>query len=321
MCTPLRAAGCALNLATAAGVFSLTRAPPKPPRDEEERPPSPGAAARALVLALVALGALGRGAADGAQLLLGPRCGAGPEWFLVRALAGSGFLCAYTALAVFLFALRRGVDGLPCPRAAALFSLLALAWAVFIGALAGRAAASTDAATAAACETAVLVIYALTCVGVTLALVVTRRGLWRALGDSPRSGRARAPPALLALLDRAVALAGGVCLAQGLRYALWAHGGFGLGCVGSCVADFLANLILELAPCLLGALLLRPRANASPPRGEQARLRGQSPHRPPRDRDRPTGRPLVGVQSAPAQPATELTKATYDATLARAPTA
>ena len=58
MCTPLRAAGCAINLATGAWVFSLN-SQPKPPNDAppaEERRESPGAAARALVLVLVGVG-------------------------------------------------------------------------------------------------------------------------------------------------------------------------------------------------------------------------------------------------------------------------
>ena len=60
MCTPLRAAGCALNLATGAWVFSLNT-PQKPSNDApaEERRESPGAAARALVLVLVGVGCLG----------------------------------------------------------------------------------------------------------------------------------------------------------------------------------------------------------------------------------------------------------------------
>ena len=75
MCTPLRAAGCALNLATGAWVFSLNTAQ-KPSNDApaEERRESPGASARALVLVLVTIGCLGRGLADGAQMLACPAC-------------------------------------------------------------------------------------------------------------------------------------------------------------------------------------------------------------------------------------------------------
>ena len=197
MCTPLRAAGCALNLATGAWVFSLN-SQPKPPNDAppaEERRESPGAAARALVLVLVGVGCLGRGLADGAQILVCPACEE-VDWpcRMVRALAGSGFLGAYAALAVFLFALRRGVDGLPCPRATALFSLLVAVWAALVFTMAGRAATATDVTIAAACGTAVLVVYALTCGVVAVALAKTRADLLRALGDSPRQGRAKAPP-------------------------------------------------------------------------------------------------------------------------------
>ena len=325
MCTPLRAAGCALNLATGAWVFSLN-SQPKPSNDQppaEERRESPGAAARALVLVLVGVGCLGRGLADGAQILVCPSCEE-VDWpcRMVRALAGSGFLGAYAALAVFLFALRRGVDGLPCPRATALFSLLVAVWAALIFALAGRAATATDVTIAAACGTAVLVVYALTCGVVAVALAKTRADLLRALGDSPRQGRAKAPPALLSLLDRAVALSAGVCLAQGARYALWAQEMDVLPCTSACAADLLANVILELAPCLVGALLLRPRGDASPPRGERARLRAQSPLRPPRSAGEAAAAAAahaIRVQSAPPQPATELTR-TYDA-IARTATA
>jgi hypothetical protein len=327
MCTPLRATGCALNLATGAWVFSLNT-PPKPSNDApaEERRESPGASARALVLVLVTLGCFGRGLADGAQMLACPACEE-VDWpcRMVRALAGSGFLGAYAALAVFLFALRRGVDGLPCPRATALFSLLVAVWAALIFALAGRAATAADVAIAQACGTAVLVVYALTCGVVAAALAKTRSDLLRALGDSPRQGRAKAPPALLSLLDRAVALSAGVCLAQGARYALWAREMNALPCASACAADLVANMLLELAPCLVGALLLRPRGDdASPPRGERARLRAQSPLRPPRSAGEAAAaaaaRAIRAVQSAPPQPATELTSKTYDA-IARTPTA
>ena len=325
MCTPLRAAGCALNLATGAWVFSLN-SQPKPPNDAppaEERRESPGAAARALVLVLVGVGCLGRGLADGAQILVCPSCEE-VDWpcRMVRALAGSGFLGAYAALAVFLFALRRGVDGLPCPRATALFSLLVAVWAALVFALAGRAATATDVTIAQACGTAVLVVYALTCGVVAVALAKTRGDLLRALGDSPRQGRAKAPPALLSLLDRAVALSAGVCLAQGARYALWAQETDVLPCTSACAADLLANVVLELAPCLVGALLLRPRGDASPPRGERQRLRAQSPLRPPRSAGEAAAAAAahaIRVQSAPPQPATELTR-TYDA-IARTATA
>ena len=327
MCTPLRAAGCALNLATGAWVFSLNT-PQKPSNDApaEERRESPGASARALVLVLVTIGCLGRGLADGAQILACPACEE-VDWpcRMVRALAGSGFLGAYAALAVFLFALRRGVDGLPCPRATALFSLLVAVWAALIISLAGRAATATDAAIARACGTAVLIVYAISCAVVAAALAKTRSDLLRALGDSPRQGRAKAPPALLSLLDRAVALSAGVCLAQGIRYALWAQEIGKLPCAAACAADLLANVLLELAPCLVGALLLRPRGEASPPRGERARLRVQSPLRPPRSSGEAAAaaaaRAIRAVQSAPPQTsATELTR-TYDATVARTPTA
>ena len=326
MCTPLRATGCALTLATGAWVFSLNT-PQKPSNDApaEERQESPGAAARALVLVLVTIGCLGRGLADGAQILVCPACEE-VDWpcRMVRALAGSGFLGAYAALAVFLFALRRGVDGLPCPRATALFSLLVAVWAALIISLAGRAATATDAAIAQACGTAVLIVYALTCGVVAAALAKTRSDLLRSLGDSPRQGRAKAPQALLNLLDRAVALSAGVCLAQGIRYALWAQEIGKLPCAAACAADLLANILLELAPCLVGALLLRPRGEASPPRGERARLRAQSPLRPPRSAGEAAAaaaaRAIRAVQSAPPQPATELTSKTYDA-IARTPTA
>ena len=172
------------------------------------------------------------------------------------ALAGSGFLGAYAALAVFLFALRRGVDGLPCPRATALFSLLVAVWAASLLTMAGRAATATDATIARACGTAVLIVYALTCGVVAAALAKTRSDLLRSLGDSPRQGRAKAPPAFLSLLDRAVALSAGVCLAQGARYALWAQEMDVLPCDAACAADLVANILLELAPCLVGALLL-----------------------------------------------------------------
>jgi hypothetical protein len=324
MCTPLRAAGCALNLATGAWVFSLNT-PQKPSNDApaEERRESPGAAARALVLVLVTIGCLGRGLADGAQILVCPACEE-VDWpcRMVRALAGSGFLGAYAALAVFLFALRRGVDGLPCPRATALFSLLVAVWAALIISLAGRAATATDAAIAQACGTAVLIVYALTCGVVAAALAKTRSDLLRSLGDSPRQGRAKAPQALLNLLDRAVALSAGVCLAQGIRYALWAQEIGKLPCAAACAADLLANILLELAPCLVGALLLRPRGEASPPRGERARLRAQSPLRPPRSSGEAAAAAAaraIRVQSAPPA-TTELTR-TYDATVARTPTA
>ena len=228
-------------------------------------------------------------------------------------------------MAVFLFALRRGVDGLPCPRATALFSLLVAVWAALIISLAGRAATATDAAIAQACGTAVLIVYALTCAVVAAALAKTRSDLLRSLGDSPRQGRAKAPPALLSLLDRAVALSAGVCLAQGIRYALWAQEIGKLPCDAACAADLLANVLLELAPCLVGALLLRPRGEASPPRGERARLRAQSPLRPPRSSGEAAAAAAAcairAVQSAPPQTsATELTR-TYDATVARTPTA
>ncbi|CAH0367806.1 unnamed protein product [Pelagomonas calceolata] len=323
MCTPLRAAGCALNLATGAWVFSLNTAP-KPSNEQpaEERRESPGAAARALVLVLVTIGCLGRGLADGAQILACPACEE-VDWpcRMVRALAGSGFLGAYAALAVFLFALRRGVDGLPCPRATALFSLLVAVWAALVVTMAGRAATATDVTIAQACGTAVLVVYAISCAVVAAALAKTRADLLRALGDSPRQGRAKAPPALLSLLDRAVALSAGVCLAQGVRYALWAREMNALPCDAACAADLLANVLLELAPCLVGALLLRPRGEASPPRGERARLRAQSPLRPPRSAGEAAAAAAaraIRVQSAPP-PSTELK--TYDATVARTPTA
>ena len=157
-----------------------------------------------------------------------------------------------------------------------------------------------------------------------VALAKTRADLLRALGDSPRQGRAKAPPALLSLLDRAVALCAGVCLAQGARYALWAQEIGKLPCDAACAADLLANIILELAPCLVGALLLRPRGDdASPPRGERQRLRAQSPLRPPRSAGEAAAAAAaraIRVQSAPPQPATELTSKTYDA-IARTPTA
>ena len=327
MCTPLRAAGCALNLATGAWVFSLNTAP-KPSNDSppaEERRESPGAAARALVLVLVGVGCLGRGLADGAQILACPACEE-VDWpcRMVRALAGSGFLGAYAALAVFLFALRRGVDGLPCPRATALFSLLVAVWAALVFTMAGRAATATDLTIAQACGTAVLVVYAISCAVVAAALAKTRSDLLRSLGDSPRQGRAKAPPALLSLLDRAVALSAGVCLAQGARYALWAQEIGKLPCDAACAADLVANILLELAPCLVGALLLRPRGEASPPRGERARLRAQSPLRPPRSSGEAAAaaaaRAIRAVQSAPPERGTELTR-TYDATVARTPTA
>ena len=93
------------------GASGFTDSVPRPQR----------AAARALVLVLVTIGCLGRGLADGVQILACPACEE-VDWpcRMVRALAGSGFLGAYAALAVFLFALRRGVDGLPCPRSTAL---------------------------------------------------------------------------------------------------------------------------------------------------------------------------------------------------------
>ena len=135
--------------------------------------------------------------------------------------------------------------------------------------MAGRAATATDAAIAQACGTAVLIVYALTCGVVAAALAKTRSDLLRSLGDSPRQGRAKAPPALLSLLDRAVALSAGVCLAQGIARALWAQEIGKLPCAPACAADLLANILLELAPCLVGALLLRPRGEAPPPRGER----------------------------------------------------
>ena len=95
-----------------------------------------------------------------------------------------------------------------------------------------------------------------------------------------------------------------------------------LPCASACAADLLANVVLELAPCLVGALLLRPRGDASPPRGERARLRAQSPLRPPRSAGEAAAAAAahaIRVQSAPPQPATELTR-TYDA-IARTATA
>ena len=104
------------------------------------------------------------------------------------------------------------MDGLPCPRATALFSLLVAVWAALVVTMAGRAATATDVAIARACGTAVLIVYALTCAVVAAALAKTRSDLLRSLGDSPRQGRAKAPPALLSLLDRAVALSAGVAM-------------------------------------------------------------------------------------------------------------
>ena len=127
----------------------------------------------------------------------------------------------------------------------------------------------------------------------------------------------------MSLLDRAVALSAGVCLAQGIRYALWAQEIGKLPCAAACAADLLANILLELAPCLVGALLLRPRGEASPPRGERARLRAQSPLRPPRSAGEAAAAAAaraIRVQSAPPA-TTELTTKTYDATAARTPTA
>ena len=96
-----------------------------------------------------------------------------------------------------------------------------------------------------------------------------------------------------------------------------------LPCASACAADLLANVLLELAPCLVGALLLRPRGDdASPPRGERARLRAQSPLRPPRSSGEAAAAAAaraIRAQSAP--PAMELTSKTYDATVARTPTA
>ena len=96
-CAPRsRAAGCALNLAARAPGSSPLNTPQKPSNDAppaERTKESPGAAARALVLVLVTIGCLGRGLADGAQILVCPQCEA-VDWpcRMVRALAGSGFL-------------------------------------------------------------------------------------------------------------------------------------------------------------------------------------------------------------------------------------
>ena len=86
-----------------------------------------------------------------------------------------------------------------------------------------------------------------------------------------------------------------------------------LPCASACAADLIANIALELAPCLVGALLLRPRGDdASPPRGD-ARPAAGAVSAPAaalvrRGRRRRAARAIRAVQSAPPQPATELTQ-------------
>ena len=147
MCTPLRAAGCALNLATGAWVFSLNTAP-KPSNDApaEERRESPGASARALVLVLVTIGCLGRGSrrrrADfgvprmrRGRLAVPHGASFGGERFFrapTRPWRCSSSHCGEAWMACRAPARRRH------------FLLIVAVWAALVVTMAGRAATATD---------------------------------------------------------------------------------------------------------------------------------------------------------------------------------